>query len=424
MDIKAAAVGALLLCALPVYGQEAWCTANPSNCVMSETLQDTSYSTVSSGSNYWMGLSSSTKPGLLTQPASGIASISCGSGNCTGTFASVFSISTDSSILNLLPNRNPSLMARFLRIGDGEATAVRIGYSPISLGNARRISMRWYAYYTPTYSFAAQPPGTYPTGCKNGKFAHVNAGNGQWGGGGQGLLTFQSWGSGTNTYSIINAGGWQYPGHSIDFFTAGSGPFVDSVSLNDWKGKWTRQEITIRRPRYADFLTGDEGIDYEWRVKDVTNDGPNLVAERFSQGCGAQPYCGWLDGSPNSLVWNKDITPLGDMSSMHTEFYRESGTCAGWSGWAYVAIAKWDTDAGQLIGAASEVEGGGGGGPSPPVNLRIVASIGWLVVGAIVLLSILCIGGFHAYRLKGTVSRYRARTGADLGAASTDNVRG
>ena len=53
-----------------------------------------------------------------------------------------------------------------------------------------------------------------------------------------------------------------------------------------------------------------------------------------------------------------------------TTGYREScgDSDPATSGYHYVShgmIAAWDTDAGQFIGAAAEVEGGGGGNPPP-----------------------------------------------------------
>ena len=58
------------------------------------------------------------------------------------------------------------------------------------------------------------------------------------------------------------------------------------------------------------------------------------------------------------------------MTALHTEFYRFGG-CAGWQGWVYLAMGKWSTDAGQRIGAATEVEGGGGLPPNAPSNLVV-----------------------------------------------------
>jgi hypothetical protein len=38
--------------------------------------------------------------------------------------------------------------------------------------------------------------------------------------------------------------------------------------------------------------------------------------------------------------------------------YRETG-CTGWLGFSHYLAAGWDTDEGQRIGAAVEIEGGG-----------------------------------------------------------------
>jgi hypothetical protein len=43
-----------------------------------------------------------------------------------------------------------------------------------------------------------------------------------------------------------------------------------------------------------------------------------------------------------------------------------TGPCPGFYGITHLMAAAWSTDAGQRIGAATEIEGGGGGGPTPP----------------------------------------------------------
>jgi len=114
----------------------------------------------------------------------------------------------------------------------------------------------------------------------------------------------------------------------------------------------------VRRPRNADAEAGGLGFDFQFFTKNVTDDTDEIEEYRFSSGC--QGNC-LVTGGPN-FDWNTGTYPTEDMPSLHSEFYR-AGTCAGWQGWIYAMVAKWDTDTGsERIGAASEVEGGGGGG--------------------------------------------------------------
>ena len=52
--------------------------------------------------------------------------------------------------------------------------------------------------------------------------------------------------------------------------------------------------------------------------------------------------------------------------------YRQ-GTCGGWLGFSYYMMAGWDTDTGQRIGPAVEIEGGADTtAPGAPANLRLI----------------------------------------------------
>ena len=50
--------------------------------------------------------------------------------------------------------------------------------------------------------------------------------------------------------------------------------------------------------------------------------------------------------------------------------YRETG-CTGWLGFSSYVLAGWDTDEGQRIGAAVEVEGGGAPPLAAPSGLSV-----------------------------------------------------
>jgi hypothetical protein len=330
------------------------CTDLGSGCVMSEKFQDTSYTTVASGGNFIcvLGDDPNTKPGLLNHPASVTASNSHHDGLANGTFSASFDISTDSAILSLLPNRDVSAVARFLKSKDTFNGGVyRFGYSPISLGTTvKRIALRWYSYHTPTYDFA------FENACTNGKIVHSSQAS--WGA--YPLFTFQSYGAETNEYSFTDAGSWVWTGHaSFDGIVGGHGTHPGAAfNLANWRGKWFRHEIIVRRPRNADSQAGGLGFDFQFFTKNVTDNTAEVEDTRFSAGCTG---CIWDGGVPGStFVWNTGTYPTADMSALHTEFYR-AGTCAGWQGWLYAMVAKWDTDNGdERIGAASEIEGGGG----------------------------------------------------------------
>lgn len=342
------AFGVLLAPAI-AGAQEAWCLANPSNCVMSETFQSTSYTRVADygSGGAFLGNQSASKPGHYAGVDLSIQAV-YGSGN---TFASSLAISTDSGILNLLPNRNTTSVARFLRhAGDnnsGQASTYRFGYDPVPLGTTtKRLALRWYSYHSPDYEFA------YQASCTNGKIAHSSGTNFS-----APYFTFQSYRNATNHYSFISSGAWVWSGHSsFDGIVGGHACRPGAaVDLNTWRGKWFRHEIVVRRPRRADSSSG-LGYDFSFFTKNVTDGTAEVEDVRFSSGCTSCLFDGGVPGS--NFVWNTGTYPTADMAALHTELYR-AGTCAGWQGWLYAVLAKWDTDAGQRIGPATEVESGG-----------------------------------------------------------------
>ncbi|MDO8742496.1 MAG: LamG-like jellyroll fold domain-containing protein, partial [bacterium] len=73
---------------------------------------------------------------------------------------------------------------------------------------------------------------------------------------------------------------------------------------------------------------------------------------------------------PNGLQWDSILATTlkpasgNSINEMFINAFR-NGTCGGYKGFSHLLAAAWDTDAGQRIGAACEVEGGCGGTPAP-----------------------------------------------------------
>jgi hypothetical protein len=106
--------------------------------------------------------------------------------------------------------------------------------------------------------------------------------------------------------------------------------------------------------------------------KNVTTNSPDRKIIDTTLTC---PDCGdngfdWPTQAQTSLV-----SPAG-MDMVTSNFYR-AGTCSGYIATAYALAAQWDTDAGQRIDAACEIEGGCSSGtdlmaPAKPKNLRLL----------------------------------------------------
>jgi hypothetical protein len=145
------------------------------------------------------------------------------------------------------------------------------------------------------------------------------------------------------------AGGMSSPPSGNELSTTGA-----RMGPRECSSAWCRQEICISATS-PDNLWNAQGITLEGYVTQV--------------------------GVANPLRMNYTRTFVGNRqggSFRGTEFYPVSGyrginncssSSADSAGYSYIShsmIAAWTTDAGQFIGAASEVEGGGTTPPPPP----------------------------------------------------------
>jgi hypothetical protein len=351
-----------------VQAQDAWCTANTANCVCSDTFQHTSYSITAQDGNGFSALGNlpNTKPCYREGVQHSITAI-YGENSLNA-----IRVAADASVLAGLPNRNPSSMARYLRpnydnfgFGTGYPATLHIGHHQISLGSAKRLAMRWYWYHSSDWEYTWQGS----DGCTNGKFAQVGAANQA----GNYLLITGHYNR-SSIYDTNSSNGWvSNYATPWEGFTMMKGPYGSSggIDYNTIKGKWVRAEIIVRRPRVADAL--GSGFDVEFWITNVTDRGTPQQDLKLSAGC---TNCFTAGGVPSqNFVWTTAFRQTVDIADVHMQEYRaaEGGTgCRGWSAWAYATVAKWDTDEGQMIGPAVEVEGGSRVGvPNAPSSLGL-----------------------------------------------------
>jgi hypothetical protein len=373
----------------PAHAQEAWCLANPANCICSEPLQATSYSQVSPTEFYG---ANEVNPKKCTMSAGVTGAMMRVAYGPTGTIADL-TVANDPTILALLPNRDTSKVVRYLRrtgdylgqnAGDeSQPSTWEIGYDFSSLSGWKRIELRFYRYVSSDFEWGHEShvaPHNTAYQCTNSKFAHNEA---QYYNINTGMNTMQTYGNIIGgTYPFGSAYGWHYDSAS-DFLglsswipTSGSdGP----INLDTFhRGKWVRYEIVICRPATADAQVS--GYDYEIYLTDVTDAGTRKQDIKFSNGCTqcmSIPSSGPTDAD---FVWSTSTYPVNDMNFLYMLNYRASdptqggdGYCYGWDAVGYFVVAAWTTDAGQMVGAASEVEGGSGSyAPSPPSVLQVL----------------------------------------------------
>lgn len=230
--------------------------------------------------------------------------------------------------------------------GNGSfATRFRSGVDPTA-----RQGIRFYRYYSPNFQFTDV---TAPL-CNSNKVAQLGY-NGNYTGGPmyQGVNSWALYDFSTSTgwsASVDCCGGGDMPGQS------GTLPTMAGV-----KGHWIRHEVYLNNNTTSGTTTT------EWYVKDVT---AGTAEATIVNTAGDARFTGVHSSTPQyDFAINSFRANNGD-------------ACPGYFAHTHFLAAAWSSNAGQRIGAATEIEGGGGGGGvggdnptgtkrmSPMINLR------------------------------------------------------
>lgn len=333
------------------------CNALGANCVCSEPLQMTGYTNLDPPNGYFWNPNDST-----TLECNGGLGSAVGYAVTMQDLLNRSTISSDATILAALPAGNT--VQRFLKYNEGFTGQFFLGHDFFSsLQFSTRVAMRWYEYYSPNYGFDDDPgfngvsPGV--NSCQGNKLMELAIP-------GQDQIVDEGFGI-PNIYPFtmfdINGSqdccGFSQLNNTMpqNVLQHAMGPQTFGVSpyYTYQRGNWLRWELVI--------VNRDSHINpYEAHlfVKNVTQNAPEYEV---------------IDTClPNAGL----LTPCQHKSSqiLHAvsiNGYRQ-GTCPGYRAYSYVMMAGWDTNAGQRIGAAVEIEGGQGGGgtpPAPPTNLRV-----------------------------------------------------
>jgi hypothetical protein len=222
--------------------------------------------------------------------------------------------STDATALAALPSGNS--VARFVRAASDHQGTFMVGSNASVSGSISRLAARWYIYHTPTFNFKLE--GT----CENSKIAELSNGA---------LIDYTT--PNFHTYNYLT---WS---PSVDCCTSGPGP-DNNVDPDTMRGKWWRFEVVMTN-------RSGPGFELEMYGKNITDDSAEIQMIKLTD---------------NGSVSNE--TPPSIMSVILSNNHRfsSSGSCLGWIGLSHYMMAGWTSNAGQRIGAASEIEGGGGGG--------------------------------------------------------------
>ncbi|HKC93473.1 MAG TPA: hypothetical protein VKB81_05565 [Nitrospira sp.] len=179
------------------------------------------------------------------------------------------------------------------------------------------------------------------------------------------LCTTFSLGNGCGRFKLDGPGGTNL---AADCCTT-PGPSTSSTAVAPigsplWRGRWWMVEAVT---------TNRVGPGYRLQVflRDITDNTPEqqIIDTNGTYGHGGEAGA-W---TPSAQLTPSEITPIANFLSGGKAYgYRGGTPCAGWKGYSYYMQAQWDTNAGQRIGPATEVEGGTSDTtpPAAPTGLR------------------------------------------------------
>jgi hypothetical protein len=233
-----------------------------------------------------------------------------------------------------------------LKVADGGGGGF-IGHK-LSGGDPKaRIAVRFYKYYSssPAYDWVGGA-------CLNSN----KIAQGGWNGAGSGGPMFTETAGTWSFYDINTAYGFN---QSVDCCDGpGPGESATGPALSTLRGKWIRYEAIFVN------ATTTGTTSFEWYMKNVTDNTAEirLVDSTQSNGSGIGK---WSTTNASTLAFSSN--PLDELD---INMFR-NGTCAGSASFSHYMVAAWSSNAGQRIGAATEIEGGGTGGTGGPGGMDV-----------------------------------------------------
>lgn len=316
-------------------GSEARCDELGSNCICSEPLNTTTFSNSGTGAAFWWN------PGDTTTKQ-------CGLFGSTNGFIeeNTFThsgVSTGEAI-NALPSGHTNTYV----MQSGSATIGFIGhYLPAT--PTERVAMRGYVYYSTDFDFTNENSctnsgKTFQLGSPGPIMSHT------------GTPHLYSWTSGDDWTSDT-------AGQPFDCCVKGPGhdAAVENEFFDGFRGNWFRYELIVRNT-----TTTGQTIIQVYR-KDVTNDGPEYKIIDTSIATTQLVGDNWTSTIASSL------SPPAQVRDLWFDLFRH-GNCNGTNALSHIMVAAWSSDAGQRIGAATEIEGGSSS-PSIVIFLEWITGI-------------------------------------------------
>ena len=374
--------------ASPALAAEQRCTELGANCVCSEPLNTTVLPVFGPFLN--PGDSSDNECTVEYGQSTGLAILR------TISPVDVFG-SNDPVVLGRLPQRTSTLQY-FVRAAEGYISEFSVGHTQylaptrtvidaLTPGTVAgryiskaRVAYRFYVYFSDTFTFAGDNSGL----CTNGKRAlfdqinlvHESNGNSiasynyGWDLDSNGVCAQQRLAPGCGRFKLDGPGGSQWTTDCC----ASPGPSTSSTAVapsptRAYQGRWFMFEGVI---------TNRFGPGYRLQVfmRNITDNLPEQQIIDTNGTYGEGPNGPWI---PSAQLTPNEITTLANFYLGGKNYGYRAGVCPGWAGYSHFLMAQWDTNAGQRIGPAAEVEGGTFKSPPPgtpppaPTNLRVIS---------------------------------------------------
>jgi len=258
----------------------------------------------------------------------------------------------DPTVLNALPSGHNVQYTLQMLEGEPNYQTVRVGADNLDntewYGNVpnKRVAVRFYMYHSPDFSFANDLLGE----SNNTKFFELSGVNSGFWDDKDGKNNFMSY----TLYSWTDSNGVSYSTKSS----------YQNVLLSDsLKGIWMRYEIVVIN---RDGVSGN-GTIMRMYAQDVTNDTPEIKLWDTA-----------TDAFTSGVFMGANARPSVPIEDFHTNNYRQDAKngipMKGFRAISHFMVAAWDTDTGQRIGAANEIEGQ----PIPVTKLKATPSVSGL----------------------------------------------
>jgi len=315
---------------------EARCTALGANCICSEPMNTNSWVDAGSGQNWNPGDTTSSDKqcgsynGVANAPLStsgGVQSSPASSGEDIAALPAGKSV----TFVLRMATENGAFFGH--RAAAGAPTALR--------------AVRFYKYYSTAYNSQSNTGSS----CNANKLAQFGPTFPQGP-----IFTFE--GGEWSIYDINTSLGWNL---TVDCCNGpGPGNRDAGPGLSGLRGNWWRIEIVTHNA-----APSGPGTTFDMYIKNVTTNGPELHVLDTSQSL--------IGGLGNTWIapLTTGLHPVGNLDAMTIDMFRAtngSTACAGFASYSHFLYAAWSTDAGQRIGAATEIEGFGF---TAPANLRV-----------------------------------------------------